>query len=595
MNASNSLRHGALVLIGWLVLIGAAAAQPSAPVASDVVDGSYSISYSTSCQDFLEAGLYCTDVYLMEMIEPDGSWTYVAQDSGLASFSARPPGTYSYMVVAAVLHPWYGYYEFYSPVTTVIVASPEQPLPVRDDILSQLNYSYEVSYGDFDLDSRTDFFVRKTAGGAPLNGTLESVILRQDGVVDGSFSLVVPSADQEVMASTWTPAPAITTRLHDIDVDGFVDVTLINLASVVSGAADQIIYSPGQPGQAVPRGMRGVDSALTSFVGEAMDYLYDPDFFLKNATVYYYWVWAWYFWCPQVELGLPAEYFWQGFSYCYIDIYYYYSGYYYDYSAFNQDALALWTFEDEGDSGRMSKADAIQAIKATVESIIRSQIGGWPMEELLGQEGPQTDELVRRAMEAVQSILNMSRALPEHVDMANLPPQTPRKPDVIYVTGHELFMNRVGHLALEYASPQLVSGLYMPTTLSGQAQHWWPVPCFPWMTDLSFCGWGKLLAETNKTTDTWYSNFYVGELIPFAGTPGSYWNNSLVPRHNRYIEVPYELKPDYNALPDASTNSYNSNGYVRGLNGVGGYFLLPLDMNSVYPGWDRPVPDSFFQ
>jgi hypothetical protein len=109
------------------------------------------------------------------------------------------------------------------------------------------------------------------------------------------------------------------------------------------------------------------------------------------------------------------------------------------------------------------------------------------------------------------------------------------------------------------------------------------------------CGWGKLLAVTNKTSDHWYNNFLVGQLIPFIGAPGTYWNDSLVPRHNRFVSVPYALKPDYNALPDAASNTYNSNGYARGLNGQGGYFVVPADMNSVYPGWNRPVPEHLFQ
>jgi hypothetical protein len=250
--------------------------------------------------------------------------------------------------------------------------------------------------------------------------------------------------------------------------------------------------------------------------------------------------------------------------------------------------------ENQVETGGISTGGATSTIKAIIAGIFQTPIGGWPMEELLGQVGPHTDGVLRQFIESAQAILNAARAVPEHVDMDNLPPQTPRARDVIHVTGHRLIGNWA-HLALEYAPPQAVDGLYMPTTLSGQAQHWPPVPCLPGMQHLSFCGWGKLLAETNKTSDHWYNNFEVGHVIPFFGTPGSYWSESLLPRHDRYVAVPYELKPDYNALPDASSNTYNSNGYVRGLNGQGGFFVVPPRMNSVYPGWDRPVPDSLFQ
>lgn len=593
MNTLKTLRHGTFVLLAWLALGSAASAQLPAPAASAVVNGSYTVNYPPGCDAFLPPDYYCAFVYLLEMTSSSGQWAVVSQGTGSISFAGRAPGTYSYMLWVAAYDYWGGYNEAYSEVTTVVVASAAQPVAARDNILSQLNYRYEVRRGDFNWDNRTDLFVRKVAGGSPLNGTVENLILRQDGAINGKFVPVVPTPDQAMSAAAWAPAPSIQVRLHDIDVDGYVDLTLANVASVVGGAADQIVYSPGQPGSAVPGGLRHGVADLGRFVGNAMDYLADPDYFVKNAPLYFYQTWVWYTWCPLLGIGGVEAYYWQTFTYCYVDYIYYY-GYYFDFSAFDQRAVTLWYAEDQGESGGISRETAMDTIKAIIGDILQSQIGGWPMEELFGQVGPHTDGTLRDAIEAIQAILNTARAIPEHVDMDNLPPQTPRARDVIHVTGHELFLNRKAHLALEYARPQLVDGLYDPTTLSGQAENWPPVACFPWM-QLSLCGWGKLLAETNKTSDHWYSNFKVGEVMPLFGTPGSYWDTSLVPRHERYIAVPYASKPNYNALPDAGTNTYNSNGYVRGLNGQGGFFVVPPAMNSVYPGWDRPVPNGFFQ
>jgi hypothetical protein len=589
MNALNVLRYGAFTLFAWLALCSAAAAQPPAPVASGVVDGSYTISYSPGCDGFLPPGFYCESVYLLEKIEPDGQWTAVSQDTGWVSFESRQPGTYSYVLWVTVLDYWYGYYEATSPVTTVVVAGPAAPAPVRDDILSQLNYSYEVRQGDFNRDNRTDLFIRKVAGGTPVNGTVENLILRQSDFVNGSFSFVLPSPDEAAVASAWAPAPSIETRLHDINVDGYVDLTLVNVASVVGGAADQIVYSPGQPGASYPRGIRHVDSWLASFVGDAMDYLYDPDHFIKNAPLYYYQYADWYVWCPLLGIGGLDAYYWQAFTYCYVDVIYY-TGFYLDYSAFHPDAVALWTLEDMGESGQLSKEEALRAIRSTIESIIGSALGGWPMEELLGQIGEHTDGPIRQAIEDMQAILNGARAIPEHVDMDNLPPQTPRELDKIYVTGHRLPFDR-GHLALEYAPPWTGAGLYAPSTLSGVAEHWPPILCWP-LQPPSECGFGKLLAETNRLGDQWYMNFHVE---PLVGTPLSYWENSLVPRHDRYVNLPYSSKLPYFPLPNQFNGAYNSNGYARGLNGFGGFFVVPLSMNSVYLGWDRPVPDEKFQ
>ena len=595
MNTRTHLRHGAFVLIAWLTFASAATAQLAAPAASAVVNGSYTVSYPAGCDAILPPGYYCAFVYLMEMTAASGQWAVVSEGTGSISFTSRAPGTYSYMLWVAAYDPWWGYHEAYSDVTTVVVnSSAQQGAPARDNVLAQLDYRYEVRRGDFNWDGRTDLFVRKISGGAAFNGAVEHLILRQDSVVNGNFAPVVPTPDQALVASSWAPAPAIEVRLHDIDVDGFVDLTLVNVASAVSGAADQIVYSPGQPGNAQPRGMRPVDADLARFVGDAMDYLYDPRYFVSNAPLYFVQSWIWYAWCPLLGIGGVEAFYWQTFTNCYIEYIYYY-GFYYDFSAFHPRALELWYNEDQGESGGISMQTAISGITAVIEGILRSQIGGWPMEELLGQVGQHSDGTLRQAIEAAQAILSTARAIPEHVDMDNLPPQTPRARDVIHVTGHSLFMNRKGHLALEYSPPSLTGGLYVPSTLSGQAEHWPPVACLPGMYHLSFCGWGKLLAVTNKASDHWYSNFKVGELIPYAGTPRSYWNDSLVPRHNRYIDLPYASKADYNALPDAGTNTYNSNGYVSGLNALGGLFVVPLDMNSVYPGWNRPVPNALFQ
>jgi hypothetical protein len=592
MNTLRALRRYALTLLAFIALGGAAYAQPNAPTASAVVDGGYTVTFDPTCDAVLLPGFYCEFVYLLEQAGTDGPWSVVSAGAGTVTFTSKLPGSYTYVVWMGVSSPYYGmYFEGYSPATTVVVPSVLTAAPVRDDILTQLTYQYDVRSGDIDGDGRADLFVRKAAGGSPLNGTVEETILQQTSA--GYFDAIVPTAGQAAAASAWPLAPTVQPRLHDIDVDGYVDVTLFNVASVVNGAADQIVFSPGALAQAQPGGVRAVDAGLKNFVGDAMDYFYDPNYFLKNAPMYFYQSYFWYAYCPHLGIGGIDVYYWQAFTYCYID-YVYYFGIYLDYSAFSQDAVQLWTYEYYGENEWLSKEQAMSGIETIIESVIQAPIGGWPMEELLGQIGPQTEPILRRGLEAVQAILNAARAVPEHVDMDNLPPQTPRAPDVIHVTGHRLWPTYKAHLALEYASPQTVGGLYMPTILSGEAENWPPVACFPWM-QYSFCGWGKLLAGTNRPTDHWYLNFTVGHVIPFVGVPGAYWNNSLVPRHNRYVNVPYVSKLNYNALPDAASNTYNSNGYARGLNGQGGFFVVPPDMNSVYPGWDRPVPDALFQ
>jgi hypothetical protein len=286
------------------------------------------------------------------------------------------------------------------------------------------------------------------------------------------------------------------------------------------------------------------------------------------------------------------RYYWPSFTACYVD-YVYYSGIYADYSAFSPDALSLWNADYRGQKGLMTREQATAKIETLIEGVIQSSLGGWPMEELLGQTGQHTEQLIRRGIESVQAILSAARAIPEHVDMDNLPPQTPRPQNVIHVTGHHLLLNK-GHVALEYASPSTGAGLVTPATLSGEAERWPPSICWPILPPPN-CSFGKLLARTNKESDQWFFNFTVGTVLPFIGTPGNYWNNHLVPRHTIYMNLPHSLKLNYNWLPNLSPNTYNSNGYVRGLNGTGGFFVVPQDMNSVYPGWNQPAPEQKFR
>ena len=300
-----------------------AQSPPSAPA---VTSGNYQVNWQ----------FQGVATYLQEKVGPSGTWAYVSNtlysNSGvnyLVSFN-KPAGEYFYRLEVLYTSYYGGTYYGYSTEIRVQVASV--PATAQDLMANQLRYTYTTRIGDINADGRQDVLVQRTSGGNSGNGSLDTVILRR--LADGTFTADVPTATQAATAWQW---PLLNTSkvLRDLNLDGYVDVELPNLASAISGAVGQIIFAPGQPGNVVPQRVAPMNAKYNKFIDNMIQWLRDPNYFVNNAPIVYVPVYS-YIWTCGYRL---------------IDYYYAYDcwldwgvvGYqaYADFSAYDIDAVNM--------------------------------------------------------------------------------------------------------------------------------------------------------------------------------------------------------------------------------------------------------------
>lgn len=513
-----------------------AAAQ--APTAPAVTSGNYTVTY-VSCSA-------CVSHWLEERKE-GGSWTYLG--TGAATISGKPAGVYYYRAA---------YYEAsrvtvslrYSAETRVVVATS---VPTIDPLEKQLGYRYEARYGDANGDGRVDLFLNRTVGGSPGNGAIDTLLLIQDA--SARFSALVPSAAQASAGRSW-PIAAVQVVLRDFNVDGFADVLIkgIGRALGIGGALNQIVYAPGRVLTSLPLGVRAVDSTLKSFVANARDYVVDSSYFRRTA--------------PMQPVLVPVTYVWcNGFSYGYDygDAGSCYSYTYYatvmvsDYSRFEPHALETWSQEAAIQEGRTSRAQGVENIRRSYETVIGAPIGGRNIDGI-GVEQGALDAPGRRGLELFFTILGIYEANAEELDP---PRDVGRKPDVVYVTGRRILGFLPFHTALEYAG-QTISA---------------------YDNNNSFLDDGTLVSQVNWPNDNPALMMTLGTVSSALGAP-LYWTRLLA------ADARYRDNLDYDAIPSVGSAGYNSNGYVHGIvratNGV-----PSIDLTK-FVGGEKPVPASAF-
>lgn len=277
------------------------------PIAPAVTGPNYSVTYVN--------GYGALSIDLYEKYGAGGSWTPVASGGGTVAFTGKASGDYYYMTAEQFVYYdeyWFPYYYYwYSPETHVSVLSG--PVPTPDTLATQNTYTYESRSGDIDGNGVVDVFVRRTSGGVAGNGTIDSVILQ--GLGNGSFAHVVPSASQASVAASW-PILATELVLQDFNLDGFMDIVLKNLGNAIGGALGQIIVAPGQPGGLAPQGVVAMNSKYTKFANEVGNFVENPNWYTDTAMVN-----GSYSWQPV----------YQQVQHCIYEPYYDENGYYYDY------------------------------------------------------------------------------------------------------------------------------------------------------------------------------------------------------------------------------------------------------------------------
>lgn len=527
----------------WFLLAalsgGPRLAAAQAPAAPAVTTGNYTVTYAP-CST-------CVSHWLEERKE-GATWIYAG--TGTLTVTSKPVGTYYYRA---------GYYAFdasrmattlrYSAETRVTVATYVPPI---DSLETQLGYRYETRYGDGNGDGRLDLFVNRIAGGAAGNGAIDALLLIQDA--SARFSALVPSAAQSAAGRSW-PQAAVEIVLRDFNVDGFADVLIRGIARAlgIGGALNQIVYAPGRVLTSLPLGVRAVDSTLKGFVANARDYVVDPNHFRRMAPVAQVYVPVTYQACTGAGYPIDGEYgacTW--FTYYYVVLIP-------DYSVFEPHALDTWSQESAIQEGRVSRAQGVENIRRSYETVIGAPIGGRNIDGIAVEQGT-LDTPGRRGMELFLAILGIYEANAQELDP---PRDVGRKPDVVYVTGRRILGFLPFHTALEYAG-QTISA---------------------YDNNNSFLDDGTLVSQVNWPSDNPALMMTMGTVSSALGAP-IYWTRLIA------ADARYRDNLDYDAVPSIGSAGYNSNGYVHGIvratNGV------PSINLSQFVGGEKPVPPQSF-
>ncbi|MBC6428062.1 MAG: hypothetical protein GDA55_02365 [Cellvibrionales bacterium] len=247
-----------------------APAQLRAPTVPSYSTGTFTVQW--------QADAINTACSLAERSVGTMRWTAVPNTSG---YVVRTP---SVRLTRAA-----GEYEFalscfshgYGPVARISVGSVSRPSV--DPLAAQLKYRYQVKVGDLNYDGRKDLYLRRTSGGTSGNGALERTILVQNASAQFS-ALSTPSAAQLRRAAAWPLVRGVSVSTSDLNVDGFVDVTLKGLSKAITGMDDQILYSTGKLFKRGAQAVTAVDKDFKMFFRDLYKWLDDPNYFRQAIT-----------------------------------------------------------------------------------------------------------------------------------------------------------------------------------------------------------------------------------------------------------------------------------------------------------------------
>lgn len=558
----NSKHHVllALSLSGLFPTTGlAAVSAPTGPATN--TSGSYTIYYPVN-----EETRECDLITLEERVVGVTGWKYVSDPGhdGIVFFTDKATADYQYRS-RAYCEDYYGEASWsqFSSAITVKVNRQSGPPPVPGTPEEQLFYDYTVHSGNINGDAYTDLYVKRVSGGEPLDGSIDNVILT--GVAGGHFSVLVPSSGQTAIAGNW-PVRAIDIALDDFNADGFLDLLLRGVGTLISGAYDQIIFSPAQVLSATPKGLRSVTPNLLNFIGDLHQFNYNDNYFIENSV--------------EVEEGywdyeLECELLWWGdfpeWICTYYPIWVDYS--YITYPGIHSRAVDIWEAWQDFEEGTGDYGSIVSAFEAEVGTTV----GG----DAVCQHPDEIDVPISESEKCDGiSVAAAIAAIRRQTEELHLSEQYyyGRLPGKVYVTGHQVFKFRSEiHLAIEYRIP---TTLIIETTLSAG----------PKATATGL----KLVAEEGRITDYPHLNQTVAVVSSNALSNGGAYFLCL-----RSAQERYDNDLTYWPFPErTSRTDYNSNGYVAGLinatSGTADFGVSSYSGFSEFEGGSTVVPASEF-
>jgi hypothetical protein len=539
-----------MLLVGFGAQLAQTAGAQSVPQPEiDVLsNGNYVVSY-TPC-----SGCYADG--LEEFRDQTGTWEY-AGSAALEVYN-RSPGNYRYRVVYVVPFGRSGYQPVYGPEASVIVYTDSEAefLARRPTLPIQWEADYLVSTGDVDADGNAELLIRRSSAvPESADGTLGNVLLRRSAA--GSLEASIPDAQQLAIASGWISAP-VRIEKRDINIDGYLDLVLLGVDETPGFAAtsNQILFAPGSLGFGQPPTVLSVDDSLASFSADIDRHLIDPEYYLNNVPVNYAWL-VYY----QLDCG------WSGYDFtvegfypwsCSVHPRYLYVVYR-DYSVFNRNAMEIADIDYGMIHGFETPESGMERIATSLSGILGVQVGGWDVNELLGQNAAMEDETDRQGLGLFAVLAGISEAVAQVREEEAATAVTER----VELKGRRVLGQGPFHTILEFGN----------STVSAYDSD--PRAFFD----------GTLVSQVNWPRDHPSLTLQMG-YVDGPTLPANYWNSVLLADSRYDDDLPYDL------FPSIGAGGYNSNSFTSGL--IQATLGTPTISMQTFVGGELPVPATAF-
>ena len=246
---------------------------------------------------------------LQEKIGTNGRWKFLARSqSGNKTLSKSVADTYYYRTyrIGCGGRFWGkrrggggGCSHVSKPISVNVLPGPLVPLDAYE---VQQQYQFETRLGDINSDGLKDIYIRRLSGHAN-NGVISQTILVQYS--NRTFKIHNASSSQLTEAKSWSKVN-IVAALGDFNLDGYVDVFLKGVSSVLIGVKDQLVFSSGMQYNGKAQAVTNIDDNFKKTFGSVANWIVDKDYFKDNMITRYKWViYPAFVWNPRTDKWEP--------------------------------------------------------------------------------------------------------------------------------------------------------------------------------------------------------------------------------------------------------------------------------------------------